>query len=98
MVPRVKASKQPMQFQRMLLELIETVIVYQFPKLQRAEIEAMLQVSDISQTRVYQEARQEGKEEVALRLLKMGLSVADVVRGTGFTAAQVRKLAKKAQK
>ena len=74
----------------------------------------MLQVTDITQTRVYQEAFEEGrkegreearekgreevKEEIARRCLKMGLSVADVVRGTGLTAERVRKLGKKTRK
>jgi predicted transposase/invertase (TIGR01784 family) len=102
MVPRVKASKWPKQFQRMLLELIETVIVYQFPKWSREKVETMLQVTDITQTRVYQEAFEEGrereKETMARRFLKMGLSVADVMRGTGLTAEQVRKLSKKSRK
>ncbi|MDD1444889.1 DUF4351 domain-containing protein, partial [Dolichospermum sp. ST_sed8] len=37
--------------------------------LSRQEIEAMFLVSDIKQTRVYQEARQEGETSLLLRLL-----------------------------
>jgi predicted transposase/invertase (TIGR01784 family) len=106
MVPRLRASKQPKQFQRMLLQFIETVIVHQFPSWSRREIEKMLQVTDVSQTRVFQEALEQGREEgtekaietVALRLLKMGRPVAEIVQATDLTPAQLRKLSKKSQK
>jgi predicted transposase YdaD len=43
--------------------MIETIILYKLPRLSREEIQAMLQVHDIRQTRVYQEAVQEGIEK-----------------------------------
>lgn len=46
-----------------LIELIETVIIYKLPSLNREEIQAMLKVHDIRESRVYQEALKEGKEE-----------------------------------
>jgi predicted transposase/invertase (TIGR01784 family) len=49
--------------QEEILKLIETVLVYKFPKLTRQEIEAMFTISDLKQTRVYQDARQEGIQE-----------------------------------
>jgi predicted transposase/invertase (TIGR01784 family) len=45
------------------LKLIETVLVYKFPKLTRQEIEAMFTIGDLKQTRVYQDAKQEGRQE-----------------------------------
>jgi predicted transposase/invertase (TIGR01784 family) len=45
------------------LKLIETVLVYKFPKLSRQEIEAMFTISDLKKTKVYQEAKQEGRQE-----------------------------------
>jgi predicted transposase YdaD len=57
------------EIQEQVLELIETVLVYKFPKLSRQEIEAMFTYSDLKQTRVYQEAREEGE----LRGEKRGL-------------------------
>ena len=114
LVPRVRASKRPRQFQEMLLQFIETVIVYQFPRWSRAEIEKMLTVTDITQTRVYQEAkeeglkeglekgrdegREEGRELVARRLLDKGRPIDEVADSTGLTPAQVRKLKKKPRK
>jgi predicted transposase/invertase (TIGR01784 family) len=66
----------------------------------------MLQVTDVSQTRVFKEALEEGKvkgrEEavafVALRLLKMGRPIAEIAQATDLTPVQIRKLSKKSQK
>lgn len=44
-------------------------MVYKFPQLSRQEIEAMLELSELKQTRVYQEALQEGETIIVLRLL-----------------------------
>jgi predicted transposase/invertase (TIGR01784 family) len=46
-----------------ILKLIETVLIGKFPKLSRAEIEAMFTLNDLKQTRVYQDARLEGLQE-----------------------------------
>ena len=60
--------------------------------------------------RVFQEALEEGLvkgreegiekgiESVALRLIKMGLPIAEIARATDLTPAQIRKLSKKSQK
>ncbi|MBW4565740.1 MAG: Rpn family recombination-promoting nuclease/putative transposase [Mojavia pulchra JT2-VF2] len=48
---------------RQLLELIETILIYKFPRMNREEIENMFGLSELKQTRVYQEAKQEGIEE-----------------------------------
>jgi predicted transposase YdaD len=45
------------------MELIETIVVYKFPSLSREEIEKMLGLSELRQTKVYQEALEEGREE-----------------------------------
>jgi len=83
----------------MVIQFIETVILYQFPHWSRKEIEKMLQVTDIRQTRVYQEAleegREEGREEVAMNLLKIDRPIKEIVAVTGLTLAQIRKLKKK---
>ncbi len=49
--------------QQQVVELIETVVLYKFPHLSREEIEAMLALSELKQTRVYQEALEEGRQE-----------------------------------
>ncbi|WP_019502398.1 Rpn family recombination-promoting nuclease/putative transposase [Pseudanabaena sp. PCC 6802] len=46
-----------------VVEFMETVLVYKFPKLSREEIQAMFTLDDLRQTRVYQDARQEGMQQ-----------------------------------
>lgn len=54
---------------RGIIELLETVLVSKFAKLSREEIQAMFLLTDIKQTRVYQEAKQEGETQLLLRQL-----------------------------
>jgi predicted transposase YdaD len=46
-----------------------TVLVSKFAKLSREEIQSIFLLTDIKQTRVYQEAKQEGETQLLLRLL-----------------------------
>jgi len=59
--------------QRQILELVETVLIYKFPNLSGQEVEQILGLNELRQTRVYQEALEEGRQEgelaVILRLL-----------------------------
>jgi predicted transposase/invertase (TIGR01784 family) len=106
MVPRVRQSKLPQDFQRLVVQFIETVIVHQFPNWSRAEIETMLQVTDVTQTRVFQEALEQGRQEgeelgiekVARRMIDLGRPITEIAQATGLTAAHVRKLEKKRPK
>ncbi|MBK1990247.1 DUF2887 domain-containing protein [Sphaerospermopsis aphanizomenoides BCCUSP55] len=52
-----------------IIELLETVLLSKFSQLSRQEIEAMFLVSDIKQTRVYQEAKQEEATNLLVRIL-----------------------------
>ena len=52
-----------------IIELLETVLLSKFSQLSRQEIEAMFLVSDIKQTRVYQEAKQEEATNLLVRQL-----------------------------
>ena len=58
---KIEQENDP-EIQEQVLELIETVLVYKFPKLTRQEIEAMFTYSDLKHTRVYQDAREEGEQ------------------------------------
>jgi predicted transposase YdaD len=58
---KIEQENDP-EIQEQVLELIETVLVYKFPKLTRQEIEAMFTYSDLKQTRVYQDAKEEGEQ------------------------------------
>jgi predicted transposase YdaD len=54
--------------------LIETVVIYRLPRLTREEIQTMLKIHDIRESRVYQEAKAEGVEEERARQLQERLS------------------------
>lgn len=50
-----------------VIEFIETVLMYKFPRMSREEVEAMFTLGDLKQTRIYQEAVQEGEQRGKLQ-------------------------------
>ncbi|MGA9377800.1 MAG: hypothetical protein WBV73_03270, partial [Phormidium sp.] len=60
----------------------------------RQEIEAMFGLSDLKQTRFYQEAKEEGKLESVPGLLAIGLSVEQIAIALGLDIELVRQAAK----
>lgn len=86
---------------RELLQLIETIIIYKFTQKSREEIQAMLGLGDIRQTRVYQEALEEGLQEGERRgklktvpiLLATGLTVNKIAEVLGLSVEEVRQAA-----
>ena len=60
---KARQSVEDIAFQRQVIELIESTLVYKFTELSREEIEAMFALSDLKQTKVYQEGKEEGKLE-----------------------------------
>src|SRR5262249_30504863 len=110
MLPRVRASKRSPESKRMMIQFVESAIVAQFPNLSRQEVEKMLQVDDLRQTRVYQEGVEEGRTEgrtegraeeraeIAQKLLELKHPIAEIAKVTGLTQAQIRKLKKKPAK
>ena len=80
-----------------IIDLIETIIVEKFPLLSRQEIENMLKLSSLKQTRVYQEALEEGREEGKLAavplLLKAGVTVEQIAEQLDIDIEAVRQAA-----
>jgi len=75
-VPQAKALIQQTrnqlsdsQLQQQLIDLLERIVVYKFPQKSREEIEAMFELSDLKQTRVYREALAEGESKEAEKLV-----------------------------
>jgi len=68
-VARVKREIADAALRHDLLELIETVIIYKLARFTREEIQVMLQVHDIRETRVYQEALEEGEKKGLARAI-----------------------------
>jgi predicted transposase/invertase (TIGR01784 family) len=63
LLARVQQTEPASLSRKAIIELIETIVVYKFPQLNRQEIAAMFGLSELKQTRVYQEALEEGKQE-----------------------------------
>ena len=59
---------------RDIIDLLETVLVSKFAHLSRQEIQSMFLLSDIKKTKVYQEARNEGRQEEGSSIVKRQLS------------------------
>jgi len=93
LIERVRQEIADELLKREYLELIETIIFYKLPNMSREEIQAMFELSDLKQTRVYQEAKLEGKLEAIPRLLTLGLSVEQVAEALGLEVEQVRQVA-----
>jgi predicted transposase/invertase (TIGR01784 family) len=73
LIGRTREEITDQSSQRQLINLIESIIIYKFPQKSREEIEAMFGLSDLKQTRVYQEALAEGEEQGLERGLERGL-------------------------
>lgn len=91
--------------QQELLQLIETILVYKLPNKSRQEIEAMFGLSELKQTKFYQEAFQEGlqegrqegetagKLESVPRLLALGLTVEQIAQALALDVELVKQAA-----
>ncbi|WP_151697006.1 Rpn family recombination-promoting nuclease/putative transposase, partial [Microcystis aeruginosa] len=104
LIQQVRQQFQESLKRQDILELIETIIIYKLPKLNRKEIEAMFSLSDLRETKVYQEAleegREEGREEGELsaklnsipRLSVLGLSVEQIAQALDLEIEQVQQV------
>jgi predicted transposase/invertase (TIGR01784 family) len=61
-------AQQSQPLGRAIIELVTTIMVYRFERLSRTEVEAMLGIT-LKQTRVYQEIKEEGREEATVNLV-----------------------------
>ena len=88
--------------QQKILDIIETILMYKFADLSREELQAMLGLDEFKQSRLYQDIKQEGKQEGLVqgemkaklasipRLLTLGLSIEQVAMGLNLTVEQVQ--------
>ncbi|BAI91092.1 Rpn family recombination-promoting nuclease/putative transposase [Limnospira platensis] len=95
----------PAPLRRDIIDLIETIVVYKLPQASREEIARMLGLTDLKQTRFYQEAfteglqeglqegRQEGREEITrnivLRLNNLGYASEAIAEILGLPVDEV---------
>jgi predicted transposase/invertase (TIGR01784 family) len=79
--------------QREIIELVETIVVYKFPQKNRQELEAMLGLGVLKETKFYQEAAYETKIETIPRFLKLGLSIEQIAEALDLPVEEVKKVA-----
>jgi predicted transposase/invertase (TIGR01784 family) len=77
--------------QNKIIELIETIVFYKFPQKSRKEIAEMFGLSELKQTRVYQEIKEEALLEAVPRLLALGLTLEQVAEALGLSVEQVQQ-------
>jgi len=96
LVARVRREIADAALRDDLIELIETVIIYKLARLSREEIQAMLQVHDIRETRVYQEAFEEGEKSgmarAIVRLSAKKMSVEEIAATLEIETEFVREV------
>lgn len=109
LIDRTRTEVTDVATTRSILELITTVFVYKFPTLTREEIELMLGIDSLKQTRFYQEAQQEGREEgleagrqqmlsrTVPVLLQAGLSIEQISQQLQVGIEAVRQAAEPSQ-
>lgn len=77
LIGRAKRELPAVTLQQQMIEFIAAIVVCKFDKLSWEEIEAMLELSELRQTRVYKEAHAEGRleglEQGIARGLKQGI-------------------------
>jgi predicted transposase/invertase (TIGR01784 family) len=80
------------------IQLVEEFLVRRFPKLGREEIRAMFQLEDLRKTRVWQEAREEGREERGEELvhkwMSKGMTIKEIAALLDTSVQEVRRLSK----
>lgn len=99
LIDRTRQELTDLTVQQDFIELVETVFVYKFPKLSFSEVGEMLGLGDLKQTRAYQEALQEGREEaqkeyltrMVPKLLQKGWTVEEIAEDTGVSVETVQE-------
>ena len=107
LITRTSQEVNSVQQQQKLLQLIETILVYKFPRMDIEEIQEMFGLSDLKQTRVYQQAFAEGEQKgdhtgiekgerigkllAVPPMLAAGLTVEQIAQALGLTVDEVRQ-------
>jgi predicted transposase/invertase (TIGR01784 family) len=93
LITRTKQEIDSQLQQQQVLQIIETILIYKFPRMNREEIEAMFGLSELKQTRFYQEAKEEGKEEgIEVGERKAKLDAVPGLIALGLTREQIAQV------
>ncbi|NET02116.1 MAG: Rpn family recombination-promoting nuclease/putative transposase [Sphaerospermopsis sp. SIO1G1] len=107
LITRTNQEITSVRQQQQLLQIIETILVYKFPRMDIKEIEEMFGLSDLKQTRVYQQAFTEGEQKGELKgelrgkllavpaMLAAGLSIEQIAQALSLSVDEVKQAAPK---
>jgi predicted transposase YdaD len=92
-------------FQRELVDLIQTILVYKFPQKTKPEIIAMLGTNDLKKTRFYKDVFTEGKEEggeesqktAVLGMFNLELTIDQIAQSLSISPEKVKGIIKLSQ-
>ncbi|MBD2502978.1 Rpn family recombination-promoting nuclease/putative transposase [Anabaena azotica] len=90
LIARTKSEINSAAKQQELLQLIETILLYKLPTITREELEAMFTLSELRNTRYFQDVFQEGVEQGIQQGERIGkLKAVPAMLSTGLTIEQV---------
>jgi predicted transposase YdaD len=85
LIERVQLEETGILPKNEIIDIITTIAVYKFSSLSREEVEAMLGLT-LEETRVYREAKAEGREEQKAEILKAAVPL---LLKTGMSIEQI---------
>jgi predicted transposase/invertase (TIGR01784 family) len=93
LIARTKSEINSAAKQQELLQFIETILLYKLPTISREELEAMFSLSELRNTRYFQDVFQEGERSGKLKavpaMLAAGLTVEQVAQALDLTIEDV---------
>ncbi|VXD24776.1 conserved hypothetical protein [Planktothrix serta PCC 8927] len=99
LLSQTQQTLEDVNIQSDVINLIETIVLYKLPNLSREELETMLGLNDLKQTRFAQEMLEEGEQKAKLesanRFLALGLSMEIVAQGLGLTLEELQQMLQK---
>ncbi|EDZ95030.1 conserved hypothetical protein [Limnospira maxima CS-328] len=108
LIEQAEQTLPPESIQRDIIDIIETIVVYKLPQISREEIAQMLGLTDLKQTRFYQEAFADGRQEglqqglqeglqrerinIVLRLANLGNSAEAIAQILGLPLEEIQQI------
>ncbi|MBD2345237.1 Rpn family recombination-promoting nuclease/putative transposase [Anabaena subtropica] len=95
LIARTKSEINLPAKQKELLELIETILLYKLPTISKKELEEMFSLSELRNTRYFQDVFQEGERSGKLKavpaMLAAGLTLEQVAQALDLSIEEVRQ-------
>ena len=99
LVQTARQEVSNVEFKEKVIELIETILIYKLPNLNRKELEQMFGLEDLKKTQYFQdvaaEAELNGKLKSVPGLLKLGLSIEQIAGALELDVELVKSAAEK---